>query len=288
MFTMSKLDGVEMTHNYHEKTVTGFGEEWSHFNQTALSSQERQEQFERYFKVFPWKLISKDSIGMDLGCGSGRWAQVMAPKVKALHCVDASQSALKVAERNLAGQSNCFFHHASVDAIPLPDGSLDFGYSLGVLHHIPDTLAGLRSCVKKLRPGAPFLVYLYYAFDNRPWWFFWVWKVSDIIRKGISRLPFPIRYFVTQIIAVLVYLPLATLASLAEKLGMKVDHFPLSSYRHNSFYTMRTDALDRFGTILEQRFTARQIKDMMQNAGLENIQFSDEAPYWCAVGTKKT
>ena len=49
---------------------------------------------------------------------------------------------------------------------------------------------------------------------------------------------------------------------------------------------MRTDALDRFGTRLEQRFTKEEIHQMMLDAGLENIKFSDNIPFWCAVGTK--
>jgi hypothetical protein len=50
---------------------------------------------------------------------------------------------------------------------------------------------------------------------------------------------------------------------------------------------MRTDALDRFGTKLEQRFTAAQIRQMMERAGLERITFSNSVPFWCAVGFKK-
>jgi hypothetical protein len=50
---------------------------------------------------------------------------------------------------------------------------------------------------------------------------------------------------------------------------------------------MRTDALDRFGTRLEQRFTRPEITQMMENAGLENIRFSDGLPYWTAIGWKK-
>lgn len=46
---------------------------------------------------------------------------------------------------------------------------------------------------------------------------------------------------------------------------------------------IRPDALDRFGTRLEQRFTAAEIREMMEQAGLDRIQFS-EFPYWCAVG----
>ena len=66
-----------------------------------------------------------------------------------------------------------------------------------------------------------------------------------------------------------------------------MSNIPLSTYRHLSFYSMRTDALDRFGTRLEQRFTKEQVQKMMETAGLEDIIFSHEEPYWCAVGTRK-
>lgn len=63
------------------------------------------------------------------------------------------------------------------------------GNSLGVLHHIPDTAAALAACGKKLTPGAPFLVYLYYRFDNRPAWYAALWRASELARGKISRLP---------------------------------------------------------------------------------------------------
>jgi SAM-dependent methyltransferase len=57
------------------------------------------------------------------------------------------------------------FHQASVAASGLQPNSQDFGYSLGVLHHVPNTAAAIRSCTELLKPGAPLLLYLYYAFD---------------------------------------------------------------------------------------------------------------------------
>jgi SAM-dependent methyltransferase len=170
-----------------------------------------------------------------------------------------------------------------VEAIPLPDSSADFGYSLGVLHHIPDTQKGIADCVRKLKPGAPFLVYLYYAFDNRPWWFRAIWITSDRLRRFFSKLPFPLKSLICEAIAVLVYWPLARTAWLLEKLGASVASFPLSAYRRRSLYLMRNDALDRFGTRLERRFTRNQIREMMQSAALESITFG-EIPHWCAVG----
>ena len=272
--------------NVDHKTVEGFGDEWLRFDQSDLPEQEQQALFDNYFSMFPWKILPDNAQGFDLGCGSGRWAKLVAPRIGRLNCIDPS-IALDVARKNLAYFGNCSFHSATVDAIPLHDASMDFGYSLGVLHHVPDTQAGISACVEKLKPGAPFLLYLYYAFDNRPWWFRAIWHLSDCLRLVVSRLPYGLRYVASQVLALSVYLPLARTACALEKTGINVDNFPLNAYRNCSFYTMRTDALDRFGTRLEQRFTRTQIKTMMERAGLERVEFSTNQPFWCAVGYRR-
>jgi SAM-dependent methyltransferase len=271
--------------NIDDATVGGFGDEWERFDQSKLDHLEAQKLFDTYFSLFPWHQLPEDAAGFDLGCGSGRWAKFVAPKVGRLHCIDPS-SAIAVAKRNLAACKNVEFHAVGVDSMPIPDASMDFGYSLGVIHHIPDPQAALNDCVKKLKSGAPFLIYLYYAFDNRPIWFKAIWRLSAVLRYGISRLPTGLRYFVSQLVAFFVYLPLARTSRTLEALGLNVEHMPLSSYRSLSFYTMRTDALDRFGTRLEQRFTRAQITRMLEQAGLTDIRFAPHAPYWCAVGVR--
>jgi len=108
------------------------------------------------------------------------------------------------------------------------------------------------------------------------------------LARLVSKLPFILKYAVTQLIAVLIYYPLARACLVLEQIGLKVEPLPLAAYRRRSFYCMRTDALDRFGTRLERRFTSAGIKNMMEDAGLERIQFSNSVPYWCAVGYKKS
>ena len=272
--------------NLDKKTVEGFGDEWSRLDQTGMTDEDTNLVFENYFSVFPWSDLPKNAVGFDLGCGSGRWAKLVAPRVGKLHCIDPSV-AIEVARKNLSSLGNCELHQVGVDHIPLGDQSMDFGYSLGVLHHIPNTRAGLAVCVSKLKRGAPFLLYLYYAFDNRPVWFRMLWQVSDWVRKVVSRMPHGLRYAISQVIAGLVYWPLARAAKLSKILGVNVTNFPLTAYRDCGFYVMRTDALDRFGTRLEQRFTKLEIKRMMESAGLENIRFREETPFWCAVGYAK-
>jgi SAM-dependent methyltransferase len=264
--------------------VDGFGDEWTRFDQAQLSPSEKAEVFEQYFSVFPWSDLPRAAVGADIGCGSGRWATLVAPRVGTLHCVDPSADALAVAARNLGSHENVRFHRADVSALPISEGSLDFVYSLGVLHHVPDTEAAIRSCVSLLKPGAPFLVYLYYAFDNRPVWFRSIWRVSDVVRRCVSRAPYGARYALSQALALAVYWPLARLAALAARQGRDVDAWPLSYYRARSLYVMRTDALDRFGTRLERRFTRREIAAMLERAGLVAVEFREDAPYWVACG----
>jgi SAM-dependent methyltransferase len=146
--------GVNDAANLDRATVRDFGREWQRFDQAAVDEADSSRLFQEYFAVFPWQSLPDHAVGFDAGCGSGRSAALVAPRVGHLNCVDASVEALAVARNKLAAQTNVSFHEASLGAMPLADGSMDFGYSLAVLHHLSDPHAGLAACVKKLKPGA--------------------------------------------------------------------------------------------------------------------------------------
>ncbi len=266
--------------------IDDFGAEWARFNQSELNESERLRLFDAYFAVFPWDQLPAGAIGMDVGCGSGRWARSVAPRVGHLMAVDPAAAALAVAKKALAEQPNVSFHNTDVDNLPAEDASLDFAYSLGVLHHVPDTARAIASVARKLKPGAPFLIYLYYAMDNRPWWFRAIWRASNLVRNAISSAPRPLKHALCEVVAATVYWPLARGAGLLERLGLDVHHLPLAPYRTLSYYTMRTDALDRFGTRLEHRYSRVQIRSMLADAGCVDTVFHEGGPYWCAVALR--
>ena len=64
------------------------------------------------------------------------------------------------------------------------------------------------------------------------------------------------------------------------------EKVPLQGYERQSFYVIRNDSLDRFGTPLEQRFSRKEMESMMMEAGLTEIKFSENIPYWHATGKK--
>tara|TARA_B100001179_G_C18523424_1_gene373819 strand:+ start:50 stop:877 length:828 start_codon:yes stop_codon:yes gene_type:complete len=272
--------------NIDKKTVEDFGEEWNKYNQSSIPDEELKKSWNQYFDMFSFEELSNDSEGFDMGCGSGRWAKFVANKVHLLNCIDPSEKALNVAKRNLSNFSNIRYFNASVNDNILKENSQDFGYCLGVLHHIPDTLEGIKACAKLLKKNAPFLLYLYYNFENRSSFFKIIWRLSDFIRKIISSLSPKTKIFLTSIIAYLIYYPLARFAFISEKLGIDVSNLPLSDYRNKSFYFMKTDALDRFGTRLEKRFSKDEIKRMLQEAGFRDIRFSKNMPFWVSISRK--
>ena len=59
--------------NMNDAVVKDFGSEWKKFDQSVLSAEEQAEMSNSYFKIFPWDCLSADSVGADIGCGSGRW-----------------------------------------------------------------------------------------------------------------------------------------------------------------------------------------------------------------------
>lgn len=271
--------------NADVNTVRHFGDEWAAFTGDARPKADMEAEFNVFFNSFPWQALPQDAEGFDAGCGTGRWAAFVAPRVKRLNCIDPAAKALAVAQRKLQSDTNVRFFNTSINDMPLTNASQDFGYCLGVLHHIPDTEKALQTCVDKLKPGAPFLLYLYPKLDYRPLWWRCLDQLANGLRHLICRLPHPVKIRVTDALACLVYWPVSRLSLLLEKLGISIN-IPLSSFKHRSFYDLRTNALDTFGTPLEKRFSQAEITQMMASSGLDRISFGSGIK-WVAVGYKK-
>lgn len=271
--------------NIDADVVRAFGEEWKKFS--VHTDESVRELRKEYFDIIDETIVNKNTYMIDIGCGSGRWTDYFTDKAGFIEAVDPSDAIL-VADKMLGQKENVRVTKASVDTIPWDDETFDFGMSIGVLHHIPDTRQALINCVKKIRKGGHFYVYLYYRFDNRGPLFKAVFFLSDILRKGISRMPEGLKKFICDILAACVYWPLSRFAGLLHKLSLHklARKIPLEPYYNKPFYNLRNDCLDRFGTKLEQRFLRSEIEEMMSSAGLTEIKFGETSAFWHAVGKK--
>ncbi len=271
--------------NASEEVIASFGDEWEKFD--SFKDKDLQKLGQMYFDILPCDLLNEKSRILDVGCGTGRWSKYLVDKVGTIDLIDPSK-AIFVADRMLKDKSNIRLARASADAIPFADNQFDMVMSIGVLHHIPDTLRAMKDCVQKVKPGGYFYVYLYYSLDNRGFLFKSIFRLSNLVRKMISSFPQALKKIACDILAVLLYMPFVGLSRFFYAIGLKrlSAKIPLSSYRDKSFHIIRNDSLDRFGTKLEQRFSRKQILSMMEESGLSDVRFSPNSPYWHAIGKK--
>lgn len=277
--------GTGDSENADKEVIDSFGEEWSKFS--AFNTEDLNKLGNEYFDILPPALLNKQASVLDVGCGTGRWSKILVDKVGGITLVDPSKAIL-VADKLLERNDNIRLAKAYANELPFNDNEFDFVMSIGVLHHIPDTLSAMKECVKKVKPGGYFYTYLYYNLDNRGILFRFFFGISNLMRLCVSKLPARIKRFMCDVLAVTVYMPFVLLSRLLFSMGLKkaADKIPLSSYKDKSFHIIRNDSLDRFGTKLEQRFSKKEIQAMMENAGLKDIIFSPNMPYWHAIGVK--
>lgn len=282
IFPISKSDDD----NIDESVVASFGEEWSKFH--TFTDKDISDLSHTYFDIITNEIINKETYMLDAGCGSGRFSKFLSARAGFIEAMDPSNAIF--AADTLIGKeiSNIRLTKASINNMPFADESFDFVMSIGVLHHIPDTQQAMNDCVRKVKKGGYFYTYLYYKLDNRGAAFKFIYEIVTLIRKGISALPSIPKKIACDIATFLLYMPVILLGRLIKLAGLRklAAKLPLAYYQDKSFFIIRNDALDRLGTTLEQRFSKKEVTDMMSAAGLEQIVVSDIEPYWHAVGKR--
>ena len=270
--------------NLDQQVIDSFGHEWAAFDYAESETDDALDsQFLAYCTPIDLtQFNSKSSVAADFGAGSGRWASRLLPYFSLVYALEPSDGANKVLKNKFSKESRMKILQETVGANSIPAGSLDLAMSLGVLHHIPDTGLAIKDVASKIKSGGVFLCYLYYKLENKPLYYRGLFWASNSLRWVISRLPYAMRRLIAQMIAVAIYLPLARTSKLLGNRGRDVSNFPLHHYAHMPFVMLQNDALDRFGTRLEQRFSKKEIVEMLGAAGfdLSTLNFSDAEPFW--------
>jgi SAM-dependent methyltransferase len=249
-----------------------FGQEWTAHGHVLP---EHAQEFADYFDLVDVNALAAARVA-DLGCGSGRWGTFLAPLVRDLVLVDFSD-AIFVARENLRSAPNTVFVLGDVLDLPFAPDAFDLAYSLGVLHHLPvDALAATR----RLAPLAPrLLVYLYYALDNRPWYFRALLRPVSAVRSTLARIhDGRARSVLTWVLTLTLYVPLAFLGRVLRPVGLDRVVPLAETYAGKSVRRLRQDAYDRFFTGIEQRFSRDQIRTLSDT--FDRITISDGLPYW--------
>jgi len=274
-YVISRLGAVpaggDARPSFAEDIQFTFGAEWQKFGQVMF---EHKEEFEQYFDLVDDNLLS--GCVCDLGCGIGRWSYFIADKCREAVLIDFSD-AIFVARRNLKNADNALFFMADLTSLPFASGFADFIFCLGVLHHLP--VPALEQVRKLGKYADSLLIYLYYALDNRPWYFRMLLPPITVARSLLSRIrSHMFRSLFSWLGAVLIYRPLVLVGGLCKKLGINM-HIPLAEgYAGKGIERIRQDVYDRFFTRIEQRVSKSEIMKLRDT--YRTITVSDNIPYW--------
>lgn len=119
----------------------------------------RQELFGRRGELLPLlALLPEEWVVGDLGCGTGRVAETLAPFISRVIAVDDSEAMLATAQERLAPYPNVEIRRGRLEELPVDDDSLDVAVLALVLHHVPEPGRALAEAARAIRPDGRLLL----------------------------------------------------------------------------------------------------------------------------------
>jgi ArsR family transcriptional regulator len=94
----------------------------------------------------------------DLGCGTGRVSELLAPFVKRVVAVDGSELMLEVARSRLSGRENVTVRGGELEQLPVENEVFDAAVLFLVLSVVADAGVVAREALRVLRPGGRLLI----------------------------------------------------------------------------------------------------------------------------------
>ncbi len=258
-----------------ERTFASFGFEWNHFDDVR---DEDEEFAEVYFRDLDLDDL-EGKVGLDAGCGKGRYSRFLARHLGALVALDGS-SAVEAAARNLSGNPAVLVVKSDLRAAPFAPESFDFIASLGVLHHLDDPRAGFEGLMGYLAPGGQVLVYLY-SRPSSPGLRALALRVAAALRTVTVRLPHRVLKAFSAPIAIGLYLGVVLPGQYGER--WRVDSLaglPMAAYRGKPARSLVLDTFDRLSAPVEHRYVWTELAPWFDEAGLVVDAARDETGWF--------
>jgi SAM-dependent methyltransferase len=258
-----------------ERTLTSFGYEWNAFGEVR----DEDERFaEIYFRDLDLDGL-RSKVGLDAGCGKGRFTRILAEHLAAEVALDGS-SAVEAAARNLRGRPNVTVVQADLRDAPFAPESFDFISSLGVLHHLDDPFDGFTRLVNYLAPKGQILLYLY-SRPARPGLRSAAIRAASAVRTVTVRLPHEVLKTLSTPIAAVLYASFVLPGRWGQRRRITaLAELPMDTYRDKPFRSLVLDTFDRLSAPVEHRYIWKDLEPWFRTTGLEVDAARDETGWF--------
>jgi 2-polyprenyl-3-methyl-5-hydroxy-6-metoxy-1,4-benzoquinol methylase len=159
-----------------------FGEQWNRYRLVQLDSVTGKPlSRRRFFEGTGWPERLDGERILEVGCGAGRFTEVLVSTGAEVVAVDAS-SAVEAARATVGERATVL--QADLFALPFDEESFDRVFCYGVLQHTPDPRAAFLTIVRYAKPGGLIAadVYRKAEYVDR-------WSAKTLWRPLTRRLP---------------------------------------------------------------------------------------------------
>jgi SAM-dependent methyltransferase len=239
-----------------EQYAGNFGFEWSLHDRTQLDgpdSRESESSFRLRTGFTPDDLAGR--VVLDVGCGMGRYADVAARWGATVVGVDLSL-AVDSAQRNLGDSPRVHIAQADVLRLPFAEATFDYVFSIGVLHHTPDTRAAFERLPRLLKPGGRIAVWVYSTAR---------WPVSDLLRRWTWRMPRRLLHTLSHVAVPKYYVDRLPVVGVASRMLLPVSLHPRAEWRV-------LDTFDWYSPRYQWKHTYQEVRPWFEAQGLVDIR----------------
>ncbi len=258
------------------RTLSSFGYEWTTYDDV-------REEDESFASIY-FKDVDLDgcagAIGLDAGCGKGRFTRILGRHLKTVVALDGSE-AVEAAVANLKEFENVGVVRADLRLPLFAPESFDFIMSLGVLHHLDDPRQGFLHLVDYLAPGGQLLVYLYSrpeTLNTRAA----ALAAASVVRRATVHLPHSVLRVLAVPIAAFLYLAVVIPGRWGSRIRAlrALRKLPMDTYRDKPFRSLVLDTFDRLSAPVENRYTWSELEPWFAEAGLVVDAARDETGWF--------
>lgn len=258
------------THATTMQTKRVYNFTWRHFGLHEITDNWQKDSY-NYLQHLPSSLLTgKEKVGLEAGCGSGADLLKLSSGGPTIIGVDLSEG-VETAYQVTKHLDNVSIVQADIYNLPFKPDTFDFIYSLGVLHHLPDTARGFKHLSDVIKTGCPLITYLYEDLADRSKIERALLRVSTGVRQITMRLPAAFLNFACRIAVPLVWLFLSLPARLIRRILPAV--FIRIPFRHTlNWKTLRSDLFDRLAPPVENRYDHEGVLNLYEHAGFTEVK----------------